>query len=157
MPPADEGGNLDDLVRVAPLADVLVIALPLTKETEGCVDRTVLGAMKADAILVNIARGKIVDEDDLYEHLKAHPDFRAALDVWWTYPRGKSGRPFHRPFHELPNVVMTPHIAFAIPDQKARAMEAALENVERFLRGTKPRNVVDATEYQAEARGASGI
>jgi len=157
VPPADEGASLDDLVRVAPRADVLVIALPLTKETEGCVDRTVLGAMKPDAILVNIARGKIVAEDDLYDHLKSHSTFRAALDVWWTYPRGKSGRPFHRPFHELPNVVMTPHIAFAIPAQKARAMEAALENVGRFLRGTRPRNVVDATEYQAEARGASAI
>lgn len=157
VPPADEGASLDDLVRVAPRADFLVITLPLTMETEGCVDRTALGAMKPDAVLVNVARGKIVVEDDLYEHLRAHPAFRAALDVWWTYPRGKSGRPFHRPFHELPNVIMTPHIAFAIPDQKARAMDAALENVERFLRGTRPRNAIDATEYQGEGRGGFGI
>ncbi len=157
VPPADEGATLDDLVRVAPRADALVIALPLTADTERLVDRTILGAMKADAVLVNIARGKIVAEDDLYEHLRAHPTFRAALDVWWTYPRGKSGRPFHRPFHELPNVVMTPHIAFAIPDQKAQSMEAALDNVARFLQGMTPRNVVNASEYQGAPGDGPGI
>ena len=100
-----------------------------------------------DAVLVNIARGKIVVEDDLYEHLRAHPGFRAALDVWWVYPTGASGRPFHRPFHELPNVVMTPHNANAIPGQRRGAMEAAVDNVLRFLRGETPRNVVNVTEY----------
>ncbi len=157
VPPADEGATLDDLLRVAPRADALVIALPLTAETEGLVDRTILGAMKEDAVLVNIARGKIVVEDDLYDHLKAHPNFRAALDVWWSYPRGRIGRPFHRPFHELPNVVMTPHIAFAIPEQKAHSMEAALDNVMRFLQGVTPRHVVDATEYQGPPRDGPGI
>jgi phosphoglycerate dehydrogenase-like enzyme len=139
-------------VDLVPSADALVIALPLTAETEGLVDRTVLVAMKEDAILVNIARGKIIVEDDLYEHLRTHPRFRAALDVWWAYPDGKNGRPFHRPFHELPNMIMTPHVAFAIPEQRAHAMEEALENVGRFLRGLTPRNVVNASEYQGSAR-----
>lgn len=150
-PPADEGGTLDDLPRLAPRADFLVIALPLTTATEGLVDAEVLRAMKDDAVLVNIARGKIVVEDALYEHLRDHPAFQAALDVWWTYPRGKSGRPFTRPFHELPNVVMTPHHAYAIPAQRRRAMEHALDNVVRFLRGERPRNVVDVAEYDREA------
>lgn len=154
VPPADEGGTLSELRELASRADVLVIALPLTTETKDLVDRTVLGAMREDAILVNIARGKIVVEDDLYDHLKAHPRFRAALDVWWTYPRGTEGRPFHRPFHELPNVVMTPHVAFAIPVQRRRAMEAALDNVVRFLHGEPPRNRVDPAEYVAEDRYA---
>ena len=108
--------------------------------------------MKDYGILVNIARGRILVEDDLFEHLKAHPKFRAALDVWWTYPDGTEGRPFHRPFHELSNVVMTPHIAFAIPNQRRRAMEAAVENVLRFLRGDRPHHVVDPAEYGS--RGA---
>jgi len=111
------------------------------------VDRRFLARMKADAILVNIARGKLIVEDDLFEHLKSQPKFRAALDTWWTYPDTRDGRPYHRPFHELPNVVMTPHIAPSVPGQRARAMEAALDNVLRFLRGEKPRNVVDQEEY----------
>ncbi len=149
--PADEAGPLADIPRLLPRADYVVIALPLTKETLGLVDRGFLSAMKDDAVLVNIARGKIVAEDDLYEHLRSHPRFRAALDVWWVYPSGTEGRPFHRPFHELPNVIMTPHNANAIPGQRRWAMEAALDNVLRFLRGETPRNVVDVTEYDTVA------
>ncbi len=151
VPPADEAGSLDDLPRLLPRADYVVIALPLTARTLGLVDRAFLSAMKEDAVLVNIARGKILVEDDLYEHLRAHPRFRAALDVWWVYPSGTQGRPFHRPFHELTNVVMTPHDANAIPGQRRWAMEAAIDNVLRFLRGERPRNIVDVTEYDTVA------
>jgi len=144
---ADAVGTLDDLPRYLPQADVVVLALPLTRTTEGLVDRRFLVQMKDDAILVNIARGKLIVEDDLFDHLKTHPTFRAGLDTWWTYPDSKEGRPFHRSFQDLPNLVMTPHVAASVPGQRARAMEAALENVVRFLRGEPPRNVVDPTEY----------
>lgn len=144
---ADEVARPADLPRLLPTADVVVLAVPLTHDTLGLVDRRFLEAMKADAVLVNIARGKIVVEDDLFEHLRTRPAFRAALDVWWTYPDSKEGRPYHRPFHELPNVVMTPHAANAIPSQRREAMGAALGNVLRFLRGEKPRNAVDPSEY----------
>lgn len=149
--PADEGGRLDDLPHLLPRADYVVLALPLTASTQDLVDRSFLASMKEDAVLVNIARGKVIVEDDLFEHLRAHPKFRAALDVWWVYPDGRSGRPFHRPFHELPNVVMTPHNASAIPSQRRWAAEAALDNVLRFLRGEEPRNVVDVAEYDTVA------
>jgi len=151
-PSRQPGGNaprsMDDLPQLLPAADAVVIALPLTRATEGLVDRRFLASMKEDAILVNIARGRHIVEDDLYEHLRVHPRFRAALDVWWSYPEGGRGRPFRRPFHELPNVIMTPHIANAVPVQRRQAMEAAVENVLRFLRGEAPRNVVDRSEYE---------
>jgi glycerate dehydrogenase len=148
---ADQVGRLRDVPRLLPTADFVVLALPLTRETIGLVDRTFLASMKPDAVLVNVARGKLVVEDDLFDHLRTHPAFRAALDVWWTYPDSKRGRPFHRPFHELSNVVMTPHIAWAIPSQRREAMEAALDNVLRFLRGDSPRNVVQPEEYATPA------
>ena len=147
VPPADEAGSMADLPALLRRADYVVIALPLTAQTKGLVDRRFLAAMKDDAVLVNVARGKIVVEDDLFEHLKAHPGFRAGIDVWWVYPSGTKGQPFHHPFHELPNVVMTPHNANAIPGQRRWAMEAALDNVRRFLRGEAPLHVVDVTEY----------
>ena len=143
----DEIGTMDDLPRHLSGADAVVLALPLTRATAGIVDRGFLGRMKDDAILVNIARGKLIVEDDLFDHLKAHPKFRAALDTWWTYPDTKQGRPFHRPFQDLPNIIMTPHIASMVPGQRADAMEAALANVLRFLRGEKPANVVDPSDY----------
>ena len=149
--PADEAGTLADVPRLLPQADYVVLALPLTAVTVGLVDRAFLSAMKDDAVLVNIARGRMIVEDDLFEHLRAHPGFRAALDVWWVYPAGTSGRPFHRPFHELRNVIMTPHNANAIPGQRRWAMEAALDNVLRFLQGETPRNLVDVTEYDTGA------
>lgn len=144
---ADATGTMEDVPGFLPQADAVFLALSLTRVAQGLVDRRFLGNMKEDAILVNVARGKLIVEDDLFEHLKAHPHFRAALDTWWTYPDGKQGRPFHRPFHELPNIVMTPHIAPSVPGQRARAMEAALDNVLRFLLGEKPRNVIDPADY----------
>jgi len=144
---ADETGRLADVLRFLPTADFVVLTVPLTRETVGLVDRAFLASMKPDAVLVNVARGKLIVEDDLFDHLRTHPAFRAALDVWWTYPESKRGRPFHRPFHELPNVVMTPHVAWAIPTQRREAMEAAVDNVLRFLRGETPRNVVRPEEY----------
>src|SRR2546427_7350846 len=102
--------------------------------------------MKPDAVLVNVARGKLIVEDDLFDHVRTRPAFRAALDVWWTYPDSKRGRPFHRPFHELPNVVMTPHIAWAVPTQRRDEMEAAVLNAQRLLPGGTPRKIVRAAE-----------
>ena len=140
---AAEPGPLPDLPRLLPRADYVLVALPLSRATDGLLGAAALASMKEDAVLVNIARGRIVDEDALYEHLLARPGFRAALDVWWSYPEDGHGHPFRRPFHELPNVVMTPHVAFANPDQRREAMVAALANVEGFLAGRPPRNVVD--------------
>ena len=148
---ADDVGTMEDLPRYLPQADAVFLALPLTRATLGLVDRGFLTSMKQDAILVNIARGKLIVEDDLFEHLKARPRFRAALDTWWTYPDTRDGRPFHRPFQDLPNIVMTPHVAPFVAGQRGRAMEAALENVLRFLRGEKPHNLVDPSDYAKAA------
>src|SRR5438128_4953263 len=144
-------GTMEDLPRYLPQADAVFLALPLTRATQGLVDRVFLTRMKEDAILVNIARGKLIVEDDLFEHLKARPRFRAALDTWWTYPDTRDGRPFHRPFQDLPNIVMTPHVAPFVAGQQRPPMEAALEDVLRFLRGEKPHNLVDPSDYAKAA------
>jgi glycerate dehydrogenase len=142
-------GTMADLDRLLRESDFVLLSIPLTRHTLGMIGARELGLMKPDAVLINIARGKLIREKDLYEHLKANPGFVAALDVWWVYPKGE-GRPFTEPLHELPNVVMTPHVAWAVPEQSARSLEAALENVTRFLRGEPPRNVVDREEYAFE-------
>lgn len=108
-----------DLGRSLIRADVLILALPQTDETTGLIGPDELGMMKDGAILVNIARGKLVDEDALYEALASGKLRAAGLDVWYQYPEaGADGTipksashtfPSTRPFHELPNVVMSPH------------------------------------------------
>ncbi len=89
-------------------SDAVFITLPLTPETKGLIDRRRLELMKEDAVLVNISRGKIIVEKDLYEHLKENPDFTAAIDVWWHY-----GKEFRQdfPFEEMDNIILSPHCA----------------------------------------------
>lgn len=144
--PVEWCGTMGDLDRLLAESDFVLLSIPLTKHTVGLIGARELGRMKPDAVLVNIARGRLIRERDLYEHLRANPRFQAALDVWWTYPKG-DGHPFTEPFHELSNVVMTPHVAWAIPEQSRWSLEAALDNVAGFLRGEPPRNVVDRSEY----------
>jgi len=104
-----------ELEEAWPWADYIVIALPLDESTKGLIGANELALMKNDAVLVNVARGKIINEEALYQHLLKNPDFIACLDTWWVYP--KEGEVFrqHYDFHKLPNVITTPHVAPKVP------------------------------------------
>ena len=130
--PVDFVGTLDDLDAVLAAADVVVVALPLTRRTAGLVGRRELELMKPDAILVNVARGAIVDESALYEHLRSHEEFSAALDVWWDEPFGSGGFRVGHPFFELPNVLGSPHNSGLAPGVLEGAIEMAAANIRRF-------------------------
>ncbi len=105
----------DAFDRVLRESDFLLISVPLTPETKGLIGKNELKKMKKDAVLVTVARGKIVDLEALYNHLLENKDFVAALDVWWKYPR--RGEKFAQPLpiEQLPNVIMTPHLAPKVP------------------------------------------
>lgn len=104
--------GMDALGDVLADADFIVVAVPLAPETTGLLGATELAAMKPSAYLINVARGPVIDEDALYEALAGRGIAGAALDVWYRYPDDKvHGRPANRPFHELDNVILTPHIA----------------------------------------------
>ena len=134
------------LLRILAESDVTVICLPLTTSTNKIVGASQLAVMKKDAILVNIARGELVDETALYNHLKASPDFRYATDVWW-YQQGRESLKTLHPFFDLPNFIGTPHVSGPSGLATGKPVNLAVENVVRFLRGLKPKNVVDAREY----------
>ena len=99
--------------------------------------------MKPTAVLVNVARAEIVDEDALYDALAEGAIAGAALDVWYRYPAGTGPTfPARRPFHELPNVLMTPHVAgWTEGTLEARARLIA-ENIGRAARGEPPLNLI---------------
>ena len=105
-------GGPDSIGEVLRGSDYVLISMPATSETVGSIDRGRLGLMKPTAFLINVARAEIIDEDALYEALAQRSIAGAALDVWYRYP-SKPGRaaPATRPFHELSNVLMTPHVA----------------------------------------------
>jgi D-3-phosphoglycerate dehydrogenase / 2-oxoglutarate reductase len=127
--------------------DFVFDARPLTRSTRASVDATLLGAMRPEAVYVNVGRAGTVDEAALYQHLTARPTFRAALDVWWGEDFAH-GRLEHRfPLADLPNFVGTPHVAGFGPGVESYVVAKALDNMARFFRGETPRHLVDRTEY----------
>ena len=102
-----------ELHRLLPQANVLIITLPLTPETDSMIGETELRLLPDQAILVNVGRGPIVDQAALFHALKEGRLHSAGLDVWYHYPPDEESRahtpPADFPFHELENVVMSPH------------------------------------------------
>ncbi|HTX62698.1 MAG TPA: 2-hydroxyacid dehydrogenase [Acidimicrobiales bacterium] len=139
--------TLDALDVALADADIVVIALPLTTATRGRIAGRELSIMKPEAIVINVARAAIVDEDALYEHLASHPAFQAGIDVWWEEPRG--GAPFssRRPFLELPNVLGSPHNSGTTEASFVDAVRDAAANVVRALEGETIEHLVDRREY----------
>jgi phosphoglycerate dehydrogenase-like enzyme len=128
-------GTLSDLEHVLRAANIVVIALPLNNSTTGLLGSRELGWMKEDAILVNVSRGAIIQERALFEHLKTHPKFSAALDAWWREPHTTGDFHTNYPFFELPNFLGSPHNSAIVPGSLHNATMRAAENVKRFLNG----------------------
>jgi phosphoglycerate dehydrogenase-like enzyme len=116
--------------------DVVVVALPLTADTEGLVDAAFLAAMRDGAVLVNIARGKIVRTTALVAELQAQR-LRAFLDVTEPEPL-----PVDHPLWTAPGVLITPHVGGGTPGWANRAYRLVREQLSRFLAGEPLRNVV---------------
>ena len=135
--------QLDELLRAS---DVLVIAAPLSRATENRVGTRELSLMKDDAILVNLARGEIINETALFEHLQGHPSFTACLDAWWVEPVRHGTFQMHHPFLELPNVLGSPHNSASVRSWGQIAFRRAAENCRRVLMGDKPHHLIGPEE-----------
>jgi phosphoglycerate dehydrogenase-like enzyme len=128
---------VDELASLLGLADIVVVLLPLTPATEGFLDREMLGAMRPGALLVNAARGPIVDTDALLDLLLAGR-IRAALDVTEPEPL-----PAGHPLWDAPGLSITPHFAGDTRGAERRAFALVGEQVRRYVRGEPLVNVVD--------------
>lgn len=134
---AREGtGTLRDVPALLPRADVVVVLLPLTRETRGLVGAGFLAAMRPGALLVNAARGAIVDTPALVGALHAGR-VAAVLDVTEPEPL-----PAGHPLWTAPGVLITPHIAGAVPKVLGRAWRLAAAQVRRLAAGEPLRNAV---------------
>jgi phosphoglycerate dehydrogenase-like enzyme len=129
-----------ELLDVLPDADAVVLAAPGTADTRALIGQPELAAMRPSAVLVNVARGRLIDDAALVQALDEGRLAGAALDAFAREPL-----PADHPYWQLPNVLMTPHTAPFGGDYWASAADLFLENVGRFRRGEPLLNVVDKT------------
>jgi len=137
-----EKAELETLLRES---DIVTIHAPLTEETRGLIGKEELNLMKPTAILINAARGSIVDEEALYQALKNGKIRFAVIDVWAEEPL-KLGNPLF----ELENVQLSIHTASWTRQVFEDIMRLSAENVIRVIEGNKPLNIVNKSLVEAE-------
>jgi len=134
----DEVWPPDRLLDLLAQSDVVVIAAPHTPETKRLIGRREVEAMKRGAFLVNVSRGKMIDDQAVVEALKDRRLGGAALDVFTTEPLGPDS-----PYWDLPNVIVTPHTSGSMEDYWTPLVALFSENLRRFESGRDLLNVVD--------------
>jgi phosphoglycerate dehydrogenase-like enzyme len=137
VPYVDAQYPLSGIEEFLPKCDYVVIAAALAPETERLFGARQFAAMKPEAVLVNVGRGQICDEDALWTALKEKRIRGATLDVWYAYPRhdDMTVAPSKYPFHELDNVWMTPHIAAWTTGMVDRRWSEIARNLDSLARG----------------------
>jgi phosphoglycerate dehydrogenase-like enzyme len=140
--PIDWIGATSAIDRLLADSDILVLSMPLTPATRALLGRRELTLMKNDAVLINLARGEIIDEAALFAHLQARPQFTACIDAWWVEPVRHGHFRMDHNFMSLPNVIASPHNSASIAGGREVALRRAVENVRRALEGGDARHLV---------------
>ncbi len=147
--PDDLRGELDAVARLDGLddllaaSDIVVLCLPLTDETRHLIGAAELARMRDDALLVNVARGPVVDPDALHAALSERRIGGAVLDTWYSYPAsGSHGRPAEQPFEELDRVILTPHSSGVTAQTFQGRVRDIAANITRLAHGEELERVV---------------
>jgi phosphoglycerate dehydrogenase-like enzyme len=138
-------GGMDELPQLLGTSDVVVIAVPLTAETLGFIDAAAFASMQSTAIIINVARGPIIDEEALYDALRTGVIAGAGIDVWWSEPGTATSPPSRFPFHTLDNVTATPHNAGHARVTFERRAEDIASNIDSLAAG---RPLINVVRYQ---------
>jgi len=145
--PADFIGTTDDLKHILESSDIVVLSLPLNKNTRHLIVKKQLKWMKSDAILINVARGELISQKDLYEHLQANPNFKAGLESWWIEPLRHGSFELEYPLLELPNLLASPHNSSMVPGVIEHGMKEAIENINRYLDGKPFKGKIERANF----------
>ena len=128
----------DQLDRLLRCVDIAILCIPLNDQTRSLIDAKCLGQMSAGSLLVNMARGQVVNEEDLIESLQSGHLGGAALDVTQTEPL-----PTDSPLWDMQNVIITPHVGAQSARRVGDTVDFFCQNFGRFQRGYAPLNLVD--------------
>ncbi len=136
--------SMDKMMHLLSQSDFVLLALPLSRETHGIVGAQQLAAMKSTGVIINVARGALIDEQALYDACRDHTIGGAIIDTWYRYPAmiGEHCAPSRFPFHELDNVIMTPHASAWTEQLIPRRNRLIARNLDRLVRGEPLLNVV---------------
>lgn len=129
---ADEAITQDKVAAMAPRADFIVLTCPLTQETENLINEQVLHAMRSTAVLINVARGKVVHEPSLLTALTEGRLAGAALDCVWDEPLPESS-----PLWAMDNVLITPHVGGETANFEDALLDLFIENLDRLYQGRR--------------------
>lgn len=147
-------GGPGDLAQVIRRSDFVVLAATLSAKTRGMVGRDELALMKPTSYLINIARAELVNEAALYTALLERRIAGAALDVWYSYPTADTpALPASYPFHQLDNVILTPHCSGHTNETFVRRAQDVATNIERQMTGQPLANVVYIAQESSGCRG----
>ena len=139
-----------DLKKYINSLDYLIIACTLNSSTENLIDRDILSAMKETAVLINVARGEIINEKDLYDALKFKYIGGAIVDTWYKYPntsRLKKFNPSKYDLHKFKNIVMTPHVSAWSKNMVARRAKLIKLNIENLYNNKKLINEIKLKNF----------
>lgn len=136
-PLADQVFGLDQLQAFMGSADAIVVTLPLTAQTQGLVGAQALSAMRPQAVLLNVGRGPVVDEQALFDALSQRRIGGAIIDTWYQYPNTAQPEcaPSRLDFASLDNLVMTPHMSGWTEGTVRRRQQTMADNIARLLAG----------------------
>ena len=130
--------KMDRFYDLLSASDIVVVCCPLTEETRGIFDRMAFEKMQNHALLINVTRGKIMDEASLVEALETGQIAGAGLDVTPQEPL-----PSDHPLWNMSNVIITPHTAGGSPNRQDRIVNLFCENLRRFLNGEDMLSVIE--------------
>jgi phosphoglycerate dehydrogenase-like enzyme len=135
---------LSDLRAFYGNVDAIVVTVPLAPDTRGMVGKEAFLAMRPHAVLINVARGPVIDEQALYDALRAKRIGGAVIDTWYQYPTAARPvtPPGSLPFADLSNIVMTPHMSGWTNGTIARRKAVMAENIRRRMRGEPCENIL---------------
>ena len=139
-----EGAESADLHRLYEQSDYIVVCCLLSEQTRGMLNADGFGRMRSNAVVINVARGPVIDEQALYDALSNKTIRGASIDVWYNYP--ESGKPHPQPSNlpmfELDNIRVSPHDSGSTKETTERRWASVIDNLNRFARGDELRNVV---------------